>query len=391
MTQNTASHLVRLRLIGEIYAPVHAGTGETLDPFSLIRHKDRLHRVDLEDLLTTLEPDKVRVATDLINTGNLVALRQRLQDWYDPARHPSRWSVAMSPAFREQYQAAMQSDQNRLEIAAHRRHPVTGQPYIPGSTIKGALRTALVAMRAAAAQAPQREELKRLAGNKHEQKNFEPALFGRRHSEMNRDPFRALRVGDAVVRPGPPAQDGSPRPDPMTVGTVTIRSLNPVGAARLDKNDDGIPMQYEYVRGGLMDGKLASPPRFSCTVTFDEHVFDKGGLAGRFTPPELVKAVHQFYLENLKHERERFMTPWNLVERLKALDDMAHGLKPEKGEFLLRLGRFSHLENLTVRPPFRHAYSPQKRSEIADSNSRALAEGCWPFGWVICRFRAVKD
>jgi hypothetical protein len=290
----------------------------------------------------------------------------------------------MSPAFREQYDKAMAHDLNRLEINAHRRHPVTGQPYVPGSTIKGALRTALVAMRAEAEQGHKRDDLKQIADDRRRQGEFEPALFGRQHGEMHRDPFRALRVSDAVVSSGPPKPDGTPRPDPMIVGTITVRSLSAGAADR----EPGIPMQYEYVRGALMDKNLATT--FECMVTFDKHAHERGKLAGAFEPPELAKAAHEFYLANLRRERERFMTPWGLTDRLKDLYDQAAALNPAKGQFLLRLGRFSHVENLTVRPPFRHAYSPQKRSEITEGSGRGLAEEAWPFGWVLCRFAPAR-
>lgn len=214
MTQTMNKHLVRMRLIGRILCPLHAGTGETLDPFSLVLHKGRLHRVDLEDILTNLEPAKARVAADLISNNNLVALRQRLQEWYDPTRHPARWSVGMSPAFAGQYQQAMAHDLNRLEIAAHRRHPVTGQPYIPGSTIKGALRTALVAQRAAAAHGSKHHELMQIAADKRRQGDFEPTLFGRKPGEMHRAPSAPCASATPSLPPAHPTQTAPRVPTP---------------------------------------------------------------------------------------------------------------------------------------------------------------------------------
>jgi CRISPR type III-A-associated RAMP protein Csm5 len=343
--------------------PVHIGTGEVHDPFSLVMKEGRLHRIDLEDLLLHLSEQDRQTALALIDQGSLTALRQRLGGWFDPKRHPSRWSVGLQASFAREYQERISADVNQLQVFAHRRHGPNGIPYLPGSSIKGALRTAVLAARTPE-QVVDTEGRPVDTSGKH-YRDFEPAVLGYRPGHLHRDPFRALKISDAEFLGG----------DPMTVGRVINRGLR-------EHEAPPIPMNFEFARGVLMG--MDKGADFRCEVTLDEFANAEGGFQRPLSIEEIIGCANQFYQDNLAEERARFHLAWNLQGVLKPLYTTAGGLKTENKQFLLRVGRFSHLENLTVRPPHRHAYSPQLRREIEDSSSRSLAEDRWPFGWVVC-------
>lgn len=113
----------------EVVSPVHIGAGETLLPIDFVVHKGRLHVVNLEKLIESIPFDQIEAFSNmLIQTKDMAQVFQWLRispfDYGKYAKYsvpchvqPSELRVFVKNAFEE--------------------------PYMPGSSIKGALRTAM--------------------------------------------------------------------------------------------------------------------------------------------------------------------------------------------------------------------------------------------------------
>lgn len=121
---------------------------------------------------------------------------------------------------------------------------VHGRPYLPGSSLKGALRTALLRYAldtglVATRLGPGNEAKKA-------DDHWEGEVFG---DNPNRDILRALYVADSAPLPT--------EPSPLMLGNVRVF----VNARDADKTESEIPLAVEAVRAGV---------RFETTLTLDE-------------------------------------------------------------------------------------------------------------------------
>lgn len=106
--------------------PVHIGTGETLSQIDGFYDNGRWHRVDIDTALAAIPESELNRLT--------IAMGRRDFQWqrYLPTNQPSA-----------RYTLPCPEDPRETEIREAMKHP-SGRPMIPGSSIKGALRTALL-------------------------------------------------------------------------------------------------------------------------------------------------------------------------------------------------------------------------------------------------------
>ena len=106
--------------------PVHIGTGETLSQIDGFYDNGRWHRIDIDAVLAAIPESELNRLT--------IAMGQRDFQWkgYLPTNQSSA-----------RYTLPCPEDPRETEIREAMRHP-SGRPMIPGSSIKGTIRTALL-------------------------------------------------------------------------------------------------------------------------------------------------------------------------------------------------------------------------------------------------------
>jgi len=361
----------------EMLSPVHVGTGDEIDPTEYVVREVRGNRgcfellaLDLPRLLSSLTPPE-RAKFDAAVRDKSVTLVRRFIAEHPRCSQYVRWSARAKEDLHTLYQKSLNSGTAQLAVHPMTRDAVNGRPYIPGSTIKGALRTAWVA-RKAAALAP--GEVPRDP----QDTTFEPRVLGyldhstgRPRVELRADPFRALRISDA-----PLCDD-----DTNIITRVSIFKPDRSAGA---PDPAGIQMFYDVTFRDLKDsepitavGTLTIDDRLARTrARSDRWNFDHCVAAG-FSAEELLDACHAFYAERLRQEFAKFhdRNPRAAQHRepLGRLRAAADHRTP--GTALIRLGRFNHFECVTVAPFHR----PPKRGA---GKTRSLANGWMPLGWA---------
>jgi hypothetical protein len=379
--------VTRYRLQLTLLSPVHVGTGEELTPTDYVVHRvgegeeasHVLYALDMPRLLGDLADADRASFDEAVSAADPAAVRRWLHEHAD-VRTCTRWWADVNPALYALYEQGLQSARHELAVHPLTRTGLSAGPYIPGSSIKGAVRTAvlqhLVDQREGWAQELARRFPAR--SRRHAQRdavNAEAAILGhaheggRRGSEIRADPFRAVRITDAPLEPA------------MTsVEPVDLCSLK--GGKGQGRGTTGINLFYEmtysaldgevvHARGTLtLDGRLAvTDARRARRWSFPRCV--SRGLSAE----EIVEACRRFYAPRLEDEAVRVsQSVPDAAPAYHRLREMADGLGPN--EALVRLGRFSHLECVTLAPPLRSA---------AGGNSRALAPGGFPMGWAALR------
>ena len=250
-----------------------------------------------------------------------------------------------------------------------------GRPYIPGSSIKGAFRTAL------ASAALPREQRK---PDEWTHKDALEAAFGLKEGRTETDPLRFLFVSDAELPEGA-----------TLIDKAEVIKQSDAHAGR------GIQMHYEVTKS-LSSSSEA--PAFSVTVAIDERANQAGTVArpqARFDLFRILMVARHFHSILFKEETRRFFegpTKQLLTGKIRGHLGPADELPISQDRWnerflLLRLGRFGHFESKSLEG-VRRGHFPQAR----DRAKKIRQPGEWgttrtvthdgknnpiPFGWVI--------
>ena len=163
----------------EVISPLHIGSGDVLTRFDYVWERGRLYAVSLDKLMA--QPRiSAEALTDWLSTPGFNMGRYVLE------------TARFDPAVVARYDIPCPSDPGGTDISQQIKNAFD-QPYVPGSSIKGAVRTALAwAILDRGTYVPSSRDMgrsSRFAG-----RPLEAELFG---SDPNHDVMRALQVGDS--------------------------------------------------------------------------------------------------------------------------------------------------------------------------------------------------
>lgn len=331
----------------QVLSPIHIGSGEQIDPLEYVVDGNLFFRLDINRFLSEL-PEQLKkdfyTATD---SANPVVLRHFFLKNMDYKKHQLYQSVAQ-PSFIESYKQSIDDPKTQLLVNLMTRSPGDYKAYIPGSSIKGAIRTAVISTLA-------------------NQRNIKPRNFKKFENEVlqyrdgKRDPFRCLRIADASL----PA---------VSTYIDRVQIYNPESKTGPDPR--GIQMFYEMCFSMMDEEKIA--PR--TTLHIDDQLPRKKSISNAVSKglavEGIIKSCKDFYLPKIESEHNKFYrSSHELEEANKPLLDVTFG----DNEFPLRLGRFSHIECTTV-DTFRNPGGAAQRRGFG--NTRTLCDGRMAMGWA---------
>ncbi|MCL6546752.1 MAG: type III-A CRISPR-associated RAMP protein Csm5 [Bryobacteraceae bacterium] len=369
--------------------PVHIGTGETAGPEEYFLHNNLLVRFRPAEVFASWS-DKQRQeyeaclaahkVDDALNRIRASAGKLKSSHWYHCELADSARSALMN--------AIAKPEQAKGEIRPLPRNPYTGSVVIPGSAIKGAFRMAalnsLLASREDLCRQAKREVLRArdaAARGDHSQARrlleqldqaLQKALF-RNGGGIERDPFRFLKVSDATPcrAPGQPADridlaqvvwaDGAARQGPM-MAVERLRS-------RADGDEAAFELEISIDHGRMNHPHVGDPKRIGVPWPVDR--------------AWLMQTANFFFLTRFQEEQRRFLKYYP--------EKAASAASPPREGCLLRLGRYSHFESLSLEGA-RLAYNRQKKKWITQGSTRTVCElaggGHSVFGWVLLEPRS---
>lgn len=365
----------RCRLIP--LTPIHVGASETiaLEDYFLANGKlTRFHPPSVARAMS--EADRKRLMA-LLGGGDtnmadaLKLLRQCAQ------KTPSSWiySIDVGPASRQSLGEAVEKVETRRgEVHPLIWNEVKREAVLPGSAIKGAIRTALLsgivastAQKNAAWKAQWEQRLKREPNSRamaQLAKQLEQELFCQSRTDTEWDPFRFIKVADAAV------PQTAVRLDRAVV-------LGPKGSDAPAK----IQLHFERILSAS-DGGEAPRLEFQLVLEKQEKAWHQrigAYLAHVPSLDYLLGCLRFHFINRALNEAQRFPAlyagPWSQwMKQAK-----------QNGWALIRLGRFSHFESLSVEGLRR---TLDRRSQwITEGTSRTYCtpDGTrkMPFGWAL--------
>lgn len=357
-------------------SPVHIGCDEVYEPtgFAMDEEENRLVIFDPVRFISDLSHEDKSRFSELCMRGTIGSIL----DIYKFLRnHPATGrSVALCSGFREHYHQVLNLPQNRVQQELNRflieRTSFCSsdeRPYVPGSAVKGALRTAFLNK-----MAREGEDLSGMLRNLRSQPGQRGGRGQRPHRVMeerlldlhnvnpkdriSKDPFRLVKVSDF-----------------MPAGEIETRIFYAVNKKKRPTNQEPGALHQileTVVPGSRFIGEISveSPQRPDAVSM----VMEMGKL--------LESATTFFSRERAREEKE-----------LKGIGIAPEALEPLQGISLLRIGRHSGAESVTVER-YRDIKILLGRNKsifgnqattfwlAAETRRTENGAGLKPFGWV---------
>lgn len=391
-------------------SPIHIGTGESYEPTNYIIEDDVLHEFDTGGVVGALTAKDKEALLAIANRKPDAEMIKALQRFFHERRDALKpWAVnriPVLPGVANLYASRVgQTAQreggggqvlNRLEIDRTAYDPITRKPVLFGSSMKGAIRTALLDKENGGQRAREKKGL-------HE---FQGRLFHYRDPERGRlrlelDPLRLVQVADS------PWQGQTALPS-----TQVHLAVNRKKAPVLDKNTG----QLRKAMGENLYQILECVPGWRYRVFTGQinvqrvtAIRQQSALPGqemRYSIRDIAHACNRFYLPILTGERKLlrdrgyFDSVWNdgVQQALKVAGD-----KIQRGEaFLLRVGRHSGAESVTISGArngnIRIMKGKGQQPEYADAaktlwlaaDTKEQRSGLLPFGWLLVEVQPLE-
>ena len=345
----------KYKLKGVILSPLHIGTGSQIEPFDYVIRNGKLYRISLEDFLWQLSKEKREIFENIVNSGNLNKIRKYIIEEIDLEKY-SAYSIEVTEKIEHLYLSKIDDIQNQLLIDPFIRTGGENKPYIPGSSIKGAIRTALIN------QIAQNSNLPQPTGYR-EEFEFESRVLGYTGREKN-DLFRGIKITDGIL------------PSDSTI-ISQVKNVTKDRSGNLQPNNIQLICEVTYSK---ISGKSIE---FESNLTIDSDLFSTNYLSRTFAIEEIKKACNSFYKDKLSMEDKKFYST-------SAVSHISNSLLNEEIEddsFLIRLGRFSGVESVTI-DNYRNPKPPGRKGTWG--TSRNLVEMKYPLGWVKIRLEEME-
>ena len=360
-------------------SPVHVGCDEVYEPSGFVIHDGLLHVLDPADLAAALSDSERRHLATLADDQRepIGALQRFFRDSAARFAGFASQQVAVAETIAREYQqkagqatqrgAAGEATYNLFPIARTAYRPFDGTPYLPGSSLKGSMRTAWLNKRLV--DDPQ------LPDRKTSSRSLEERLLGYSAGKFENDPFRHLALADAH-----PEEAGTP--PPTRVLYAISKKKRPPRAD--ERGSPELKVFLETIPDAL-------PAAFIGEIRLDNE---------KMRWNSLCDACNAFYRPQLETELDHPVLGALLDASWKRLIGGLLGC--ELGEliaarqgFLLRVGRHSGAESVTLdgwrrikilgaRVDGRQTsdYRPNTTEKRYACLTRASDGGLLPFGWL---------
>ncbi|MGZ8237413.1 MAG: RAMP superfamily CRISPR-associated protein [Methylobacter sp.] len=271
---------------------------------------------------------------------------------------------------------------NKLEIDRTFYNPVDGNPLLPGSSIKGAIRTAL--LDGINDEKPLRER------NERNQQLQERLFAG---GKFHTDPMRLVSLGDAswqgkIDKPACQIQFAVNRKRKLVMKDGRVLQSQAEASNLYQLLECVLPQHYQSFSGSLTLHNTQSVKQHARKLP-EQHL--------HWTIKDIAKACNTFYTnlfwQELRAMKERNYLDTNWQTQMEQLLGSGLMKRLNDGEsFLLRIGRHSGAEALTLngvrsikimKGKEKPSWEKQPKTWWLAGDNISNKQGLLPFGWVL--------
>ena len=395
-------------------SPIHVGTGESYEPTNYVIEDGVLHEFDTGAVVESLSAGDRRALLDIVNRrpdGEMIKAVQRY--FHDRREHLMPWAVnrvPVLPGVASHYASRIGQTANRevdgkqvlnsMEIDRTSYNPITRQPVLFGSSLKGAIRTALLEMVNNGKPAREKKGLHEFQGR------LFKYLNDRSRPVLELDPMRLVQLSDTAWcgEPGLPAAQVH-----LAVNRKKAPVVDQQGKVRKSQAETRDLYQIlECVPGWCyraFSGQLNLQSVDGLPETGRKGERNLPDMSLRFNVTDIARACNTFYRSILEDEsrlmRDRgYLDPtWDRsIQELLAIVCE----KMDRGEvFLLRGGRHSGAESITLNgvrnikimkgKGEKPEYASAARTLWLAADTKDQSENLLPFGWLLVEIQPFAD
>ena len=358
----------------ETLSPLHIGCGEDYEPANFVVKQETSELINFAPLefISSLNHEEKDEFSHICSQGTIASLLDIFKFMQRHAAKAEGRSVHVCAGFLDHYASTLKlsgqqewklrQELNQFRIERTAFQPLTGMPYIPGSSIKGALRTALLDLRQPSRKVSV-EPKDRWASGKLEKKIFDGGSF-------STDPLRLVKVSDFIAE-----------------GETATEIVYAVSKKKKISNfESSAPYQIVEV--------VKPRSSFIGSITIVQPDGERGDIPTQpVTMLELEKAMRHFFRrENERENRE-----------LDAVGSVGVEFSGENGKLPLRVGRHSGAESLTIQG-YRNIKIMQGKGNkpknenhattiwlAADHKKVEKSASLKPFGWMSATCLSVGE
>lgn len=330
----------------EILSPVHIGSGQEIEPMNYIIENGRLYKISFIDFVSHMDDKQRREFEVLIDSGNLLEIRKRVAETVEKVRD-SVYSIEVSLKIAELYRSKVSDIQNQLLISPFIRTEGGSVPFIPGSSLKGAIRTAIISEMAKKSKSPKPKDGR-------EEYEFESKVLG--HKDAKNDPFRAVKIRDVSLR----NEDTIVR---------DVKNMSKKKGSHLQANNIQMICEVTHSAGS---GRAVE---FETGMLFDNELLSTKYLSTSISKEQIIKSCNDFYKDKVEQEHKKFYKG----SEVEKYSEHLLNAQLNDNSFIVRVGRFSGVESVTL-DYYRNPRPPGNKTTWG--TSRNLAEGLYPMGWI---------
>lgn len=345
---NHESYNVRLHIL----SPVHIGSGQELDPFSYVIRDNKLMIIDLAKWIENYSDKETLYqkmdSVDYIDLRNYIA-----KNFNDDNAVLSTIDVKSSEVVRTYKKAVYdKTSRNQALINFMTRNEITKTPYFPGSSIKGAIRTAIANRFVISANIKSGDSYK---------SGYNKKIFGK----PTDDPMKNLKISDV--------------------------SLDKFGSVIFEAREH--PLKDNKTPKGSYEAAVSfcqidTPVVYPLKISLNPFVVHGETIDVKF----LIDSLHRFYMPKFIEEYAKFYKDESYKDIREAIAPLnMEVLRLKTNEAFVRIGHFSHVECVTLD----NVRNPKARMKdgkpLPWGKTRTLANGIYPFGWVKLEFVNLKS
>ncbi len=335
----------------DILTPVHIGDGAEIEPYEYVIN-EQFHRIDLSKLLLNVSSEDQKQFNKLLET-DIITCREFIKNNFQ-GKDCVIYSTQVSDEIKAFYKSKIADPRNQLLIYPFLREN-SGLPYIPGSSLKGALRTAQIfSLLEKDYSGKESGDILEAVILKCERGWLDRSqgLFITKGLDPQKDPFRCIKIADITL---------------LTNSTIIQR----IGTVN-KKNDTIRSMDIQLIKETTSSEFTGKPLSISAEIRYDNQLSKKNrDIKKKITIEEMINSNKVFSGRVIDYELKKYFNNHPTSDIYKKLKEQWTELK--SNEFIFRLGWGSSYNSVTVN---------LKLSRQKTVKTRKLINGLIPMGWV---------
>lgn len=349
-------------------SPIHVGCDEVYVPSNFVIKDNLLHQLDMAVIADELDASERSALGSKQTVGAIQQFFKAKRDRFAPlASHMVEVVEGIAREYEDKAGKTTQQGPggevtyNLFPIARTAYRAMDDAPYLPGSSLKGSIRTAwLDAINHG-------EPLKESGKNANHE--MQQRLLGYKNGKFQDDPLRHLQVADAHH-----GEEVGPAPARILYAASKKKRPSERGTSKLYVYLETIP--------AMLDDAFSGEIRLTGNKISWRNLCD---ACNNFYWPQLDAELTHAHLAGMMDQGWLNLMKGLFADELKIMRENHQG-------FLLRVGRHSGAESVTLngvrnikilgKPGDPPTYRPETTEKRFASQTRAAVDGLMPFGWL---------